>query len=309
MGLASPTRRYPGGVRLLLVTLTALAASYLALRAVPAPAPSDADPFPGEAPLVLAHRGGLALWPENTLLAFREALALGVDVLETDLRRTADGRLAVFHDARLERTTDGEGAVAERRWADLASLDAGHHFSRDGGRSFPYRGRGLRIPALEEVLAALPDARLSLELKDDTPETAAPLCALLTEHGAHDRVIVASFHQTPIDAVRERCPEVPTAATPGEAWRFYLASRLGLANLVRPRAEAVFLMQRLGPLRPASSGLVADAAALGLPVYVWGAEGEAEIRALLAAGVAGITTDHPGHLLAALGRGEPSQRE
>ena len=289
-------------MRAALLTLAVLAAAYLGLRAVPAAPATGSGPFAGASPLVFAHRGGMGLWPENTLHGFRQALALGVDVLEIDLRRSRDGRLVVFHDEHLERTTDGRGALAAHTWEELERLDAGHRFSLDGGRSFPFRGAGLGIPALAEVLTDLPGAQLSLELKEPALEGAQRLCALVEEERAGERVLVASFHQEPLDHFRELCPDVPTAATPGEAWRFYLASRVGLTNLVRPRAAALFLFERLGPWRPVSKGLVSDAADLELPVFVWGAPDEAATRALLEAGVAGITTDHPDRLLATLGR-------
>lgn len=289
-------------MRVLLVVLVAAIAVHLGLGAVPPADPSAGPPFGGDEPLVLAHRGGMGLWPENTLHAFREALALGVDVLEMDARLSADGRLVAFHDARLERTTDGEGPVGHHTLAELARLDAGHDFSRDGGRSFPYRGRGLRIPAIAEVLGDLPEARMSIELKDDDPAAAEALCARLTEHAAGERVLVASFHQTPMDAFRARCPGVGTAATFREAWRFYLASALRLPNLVRPRATVLYLFPRLGPFQPVTRQLVADAAALNLPVYVWGRDVERSARWLLDRGVAGLTADRPDRLLAVLGR-------
>ena len=94
--------------------MTRLAAAALLLLASSAPAVAQ--------PLVAAHRGGAALWPENSLLAFRNALALGVDCLESDVHLTADGELVILHDPTLDRTTTGTGPVAERRLADLTSV-------------------------------------------------------------------------------------------------------------------------------------------------------------------------------------------
>lgn len=289
-------------MRTALIAISALTAGYLGLQALPGPAPLPAATSSHANPLVLAHRGGMGLWPENTLHAFRAALALGVDVLEIDVRRSADGRLVVFHDADLDRTTNGRGALAARTLAELSRLDAGHDFSLDRGRTFPLRGRGLRIPALAEVFRELPGAQLSIELKEATRDGAETLCALVEHHQVGERVLVASFHQEPIDAFRARCPEVGTAATPGEAWRLYLASALGLRNLVRPPAAALFIFERLGPFQPVTERFVSDAAALNLPVYVWGVDDDAAVRRLLDTGVAGIATDRPDRLLALLGR-------
>src|ERR1044071_157770 len=106
-------------------------------------------------PLVIAHRGGAGLWPENTLYAFARAAAMGVDVIETDVRATSDGELAVFHDENVGKTTDGDGAGRALTLAELKRLDAASRFSLDGGRSFPLRGRGVNVPTLREVFNAL----------------------------------------------------------------------------------------------------------------------------------------------------------
>ncbi len=289
-------------MRFILVAVLVLATGYTALRFVPGPAPLDGDLFPGRHPLVFAHRGGMGLWPEHTLYAFRSALAAGTDVLEMDVRRSADRQLVVFHDADLDRTTDGEGSLAARNHAELGRLDAGYRFSSDGGRTFPYRGRGLRIPTLEEVFRELPGARMSVEIKEEAGDAAHVLCALVEGHGVADRVLVASFHQAPIDAFRARCPRVATAATPGEAFRFTLASALGLPNLVQPRGVALHMFERLGPFRLVTPRFVSHAAALNLPIYVWGVNDAEAIRRLVDAGVSGITTDRPDQVLALLGR-------
>src|SRR5918997_436516 len=89
--------------------------------------------------LVIAHRGGAGLWPENTLYAFGRASALGADVIETDVRLTADGALVLVHDESVARTTDGAGRVRDLALAELKRLDAGHRFSTDGGQTFPHR--------------------------------------------------------------------------------------------------------------------------------------------------------------------------
>ena len=104
-----------------------------------------------EQPLVIAHRGGKGLWPENSLFAFERASALGVDMLEMDLHLSSDGELVVIHNPTLDRTTNGDGPVAARSLAQLQALDAGYRWSADGGQSHPYRGQGVRIPTFTEV--------------------------------------------------------------------------------------------------------------------------------------------------------------
>jgi glycerophosphoryl diester phosphodiesterase len=107
-------------------------------------------------PLNMAHRGGANLRPENTLVAFSNAVAIGVDVLELDVQRTADDVVVVIHDATVDRTTEGVGALGTLTFADVDQLDAGYRFTTDGGATYPYRGMGIRVPTLEQVLAAFP---------------------------------------------------------------------------------------------------------------------------------------------------------
>lgn len=112
-------------------------------------------------PRLFAHRGASEQAPENTLAAFERAVALGASYLETDARLTRDGEVVLLHDADVERTTDGSGRIDELDLAELRRLDAGHRFSPDGGRSFPFRGSGVRVPRLAELLETLPVALLT----------------------------------------------------------------------------------------------------------------------------------------------------
>src|SRR5438128_68162 len=114
-------------------------------------------------PLLFAHRGASAHAPENTLAAFELGSRTGADVLELDVHLTRDQRVVVIHDATVDRTTDGKGAVAELDYAALARLDAGARFRPGSG--FPFRGKRLGLPLLEEVLAAFPRAAFNIEIK------------------------------------------------------------------------------------------------------------------------------------------------
>ncbi|MGZ5891267.1 MAG: glycerophosphodiester phosphodiesterase family protein, partial [Caldimonas sp.] len=141
---------------------------------------------------VVGHRGNRAHAPENTLESFREAVALGADAVEFDLRVSRDGALVVIHDETLERTTDGSGPVALRTVAELKRLDAGARFTRDEGRTFPWRGRGVALSTFDEVIEALPrELPCIIELK--TPAATEPLRLAIRRHGIARRVIVAGF--------------------------------------------------------------------------------------------------------------------
>ncbi len=118
---------------------------------------SGARRLDGEWPVNFAHRGASARAPENTLEAFRLAAEDGAGGLETDVHVTRDGHVVAIHDDSVDRTTDGSGLVRETTLAELQSLDAGYRFTPDGGATFPYRGKGVRVPELREVLLGFPD--------------------------------------------------------------------------------------------------------------------------------------------------------
>lgn len=130
-----------------------------------------------------AHRGGAAHRPENTLAAFREAVRLGAHMVELDLRRSADGAVVAMHDAKVNRTTDGRGAVSGLSLAELRRLDAGRHFGAAYG--------GERVPTLEEVLDVVPrDVWLNLQIKRGEP-IAAEVTHGLVRAGRLDNAFLA----------------------------------------------------------------------------------------------------------------------
>jgi glycerophosphoryl diester phosphodiesterase len=281
--------------------LLALAAGWLAFGAAARPLP--AHPFwSGSAPRVIAHRGGRGLWPENTLFAFRRAAALGVDVLEMDLRRTADGEIVVLHDGSVERTTDGQGAISSLTLAELRKLDAGYRWSADQGRTFPFRGQGITVPTLGEVFAALPEMRMNVEIKDPGPGMAAPLCALIRAHRMEQRVAVVSVDQEAIDAFRAACPEVATAAARNEVLHFTVLSKLFLGRRFAPRAEVLQVPERQGSVDLLTPRFVRDARRLNLKIEVWTVDEPEDMKRLLALPVDGIMTDYPDRLLPLAGR-------
>lgn len=256
------------------------------------------------------HRGARGLAPENTLEGFRRAVEVGVDVLELDVRLSRDGEVVVLHDATVDRTTDwagpGPGVAADLTWAELAALDAGHAFTPDGGRTFPYRGRGVGIPRLADVLEAFPDHLVTVELKRGTPlEVVARAVALVRER-APERVIVASEEHALLRAARRLAPELVTSFSGREVRDLYLLARVGLARLLFRSPARVIQMplwsdhDRDRGLRLVFPGLLRAAHAQGRVVHVWTINDPDVMRALLDLGVDGITTDRPDVLAAVL---------
>lgn len=254
-------------------------------------------PYFAGAPLLIAHRGGAGLAPENTLLACERAVRWwGADLLEVDVQPTRDGHAVVIHDSRLDRTTDGSGRVARHSLAEIRRVDAGARFTPDRGRSFPFRGRGLRVPTLDELLDALPGARVNVEVKDARAQDAVERA--VHRAGAGRRVLIAAARRR--DRKRLRLLPCPTSAAKGEIARFFALHRLGLAALHRPGTDALQIPERFRGTYLPTRRFVRDAHRLNLPVHVWTVNRGAAMERLLDAGVDGIVTDRPDRLAALL---------
>jgi glycerophosphoryl diester phosphodiesterase len=247
----------------------------------------------------IAHRGGAALWPENTMHAFQKALELGVDMIEMDVRPAADGTLVVMHDDTVDRTTNGTGTVASLSVEALRKLDAGYHFEAEDGER-QYRGQGLAVPLFEDVLKALPGARLNIEMKNFGPAEVGTFCALLRRYQAERSVLVGSFDHEPMRTFREACPDVATSATVREGLAYYQLHRLGIGSLYRGPAVAFQVPERFGDIHVIEPLFLQRAARTNLRVQVWTVNEIDDMMRLLALGVDAILTDRPDLLLEVL---------
>ncbi|HSJ15807.1 MAG TPA: glycerophosphodiester phosphodiesterase [Longimicrobiales bacterium] len=252
-----------------------------------------APPALAGGPLLIAHRGGAGLAPENTLAAFRSAEHdWAADMIELDVRASLDGECIVIHDATLDRTTSGSGAVTDLPLDQIQGFDAGYRFTPDGGASFPLRGRGVRVPTFDEVLAALPRMRFTVELKSGDAQPG--LAAAIERHGAHERVIIAGMHDA--DRIRFHDYAGTLSASGRQLSRFYLAHRCYAAALAPLRAQVVQMCETWRGRRLLTPRLVRDLARRGVPVHVWTVNDEADMHRLLDWGVDGLLTDYPDRL-------------
>jgi glycerophosphoryl diester phosphodiesterase len=267
--------------------------------------PADERPFFSEferGPLVMAHRGGKGLWPENTLYAFEQAVAMGVDVLEMDMHSTADGVLVVMHDDTVDRTTDGTGPVSALTLAELKALDAGYHWSSDEGQTFPYRGKGIAVPTVEEVFVAFPIMPMNIEIKQAEPSITKPFCQLIREYGMANKVLVASFREETIEGFRRECPEVATSTSESEVTVLFVLSKIFLDATYSPAAQAVQVPEYQSDLHVLTPRFVAAVHSRGLDVHAWTINDVEDMQRLVALGVDGLITDYPDRLMELLGR-------
>ena len=247
--------------------------------------------FPGPLPRVFGHRGAAGVAPENTLASFRRARADGADVFELDVHGTADGEIVVLHDPTLERTTDGAVAVSGLRFAEVAALDAGFHFTPDGGRTHPFRGSGVRVPRLAELVREFPDVPLNIEIKQQTPSIVDAVVALL--RAARTTVVLAAEQDVIMTAIRRAAPDIATSLAAGEVATFMGALQQGVAPTLPAGAVALQIPPRFWGVELVTRETVAAAHALGAEVHVWTINDTAEMRRLLALGCDGIISDLP----------------
>jgi glycerophosphoryl diester phosphodiesterase len=240
----------------------------------------------------MAHRGGAGLAPENTLEAFRQAVDVWrADVLEMDVRATADGHIVVIHDDTVDRTTDGTGAVSSFTLEELRKLDAGHRFTDPAGRH-SFRGQGVRIPLFEDVITSLPDTRLNVETKEK--RATRGLLDIIRRHGAQHRVLFAASHEP--DRAEARGYEGPWGASAQQIRRFYILHRVPFGGLYTPPVDALQVPDVWEGRRVVTPRFVREAHARNIAVHVWTIDEVDDMRRLYEWGVDGVQTDRPDRL-------------
>ena len=259
------------------------------------PEPSGRRPK-AAAPFVIAHRGSSGRAPENTLEAFDRAVREdGAEGLELDLHRSRDDHVVVLHDRTVDRTSDGHGRAAAFTLTELQALDAGHHF-RDERGEFSFRGRGVRIPTLEEVLDRYPDTWLSLDLKEGDPVTERRTIELVDAAGARDRVVVSAESPRSARRLADLAPDLPRFFDRAAAWRFYLRHRTRFWPGYRPPGSSLQIPVAYRGRRLDTSRLIADAHRFGIAVRYWTVNDTTTMERLIDRGADGIITDHPARL-------------
>ena len=252
-------------------------------------------PTPHGWPINFAHRGGAKVVPENTIEGFREGFAMGGGVVECDVRASADGTIVVIHDAVVDRTTDGTGPVADKTVPELQRLDAGYRFSPDGGFSFPWRAKGVKIPTLGALYQAFPDAPFNIEIKARRSGIEETVLRQIEAAGAMARTLVVSDNRDTISRFRKVSQgEVATAASGFELVIYWILHVLHLGGLYDPRFQALQPPERYKGIVPVvTRRFVRKAHDRGLRVDVWTIDDEPAMRRLLGFSVDGIMTDRP----------------
>ena len=267
-----------------------------------------------------AHQGGAREGPSSTLWAMERALDAGAHALELDVHGTADGHVVVCHDATVERTTNGHGAIADLTLGELQALDnawwwvpgeVADHDRADG--EYPLRGLAtsdptLRIPTLEDVLDAFPGVILNLDIKLTAPAVQpyeAEVARILASRGRADDVIVASFLDVATDNYLALAPGAHVSFGMEGTRSFWTALRDGRPVPTSPHV-ALQVPPTAGDIELVTAETVAAAHAVGVAVHVWTIDDATEMRRLIDLDVDGVMTDKPsvlGAVLAEAGTG------
>lgn len=247
---------------------------------------------------VVAHRGDSAFYPENTLPAFISAEKLGVDCIETDVHLTSDGVCVIWHDDTLERITGDTGLVSDKSYEELLSMDAGKMFTKDNGKTFPFRGRGIKIATFDEVLKAIPNIRFNVDLKDNNFQLVNEFAKVIRENNAQNRVLGASFHDKIIKKIRVIIPEIASSFSRKEMSKIVKLSKIGILRLHgRFQADAAQIPEFHGKVRVLTKSLINIFHKNGVKVHVWTVNKKEDMIRLFEMGVDTIMTDNPRLLL------------
>jgi glycerophosphoryl diester phosphodiesterase len=253
--------------------------------------------------LVFAHRGASKEFPENTLLAFNKAVELNVDYIEVDIRFTKDERFALIHDESIERTTDRKGMVRNYLMHELKRLDAAYYFTTDGGRTYPFRGKGIGLMSLEELFETFPDKKIDIDLKDSNPDQIERLVEIIDKYNAYERIIVASKYLANLKVLRKLCPEIATGFSMFETLYLYSIYKSGFLFLnIFFKGAVLQIPEKYGNFRIVTKSFVKALHGKGIDLHIWTVNNEKDMIRLIDMGVDGIMTDDPALLVKVLGR-------
>ena len=244
-------------------------------------------------PRVVAHRGDSINYPENTLPAFMSAAKLGVDIIETDIHLTKDNKIVIHHDPTIDGVCKETGAIVDYTLAELKSFDVAYRFTKDGGKTYPFRGQGISIATLEEALIALPNQRFNVDLKDKTEVIVDEFIKVLTNNNALDRVVGASFHKTNLVSLRKKEPRILTSLATGEVAPLLFLQKLGILPKKFKRQMLFQIPVRLYGIQILTPRFIKAMHKRDAIIMIWTVNEQEEMKRLYDMNVDAVMTDDP----------------
>ena len=247
-------------------------------------------------PVTIAHQGGNKEYPDQSMLAFDNSVSLAIQILELDIHRTVDSVLVIHHDASIHRLTNKTGMIKEMTWDELQDADGAYNWTING-EDYPYRGKGVHIISLAQLIEKYPDKVYDIEIKQIDPPIESDLCNMLRKYDlATDQVIVASFYDDIINRFHDVCPEVAISLSVNKGTKLYILSRVGLERLLPINSVIAQLpLQFPSPIGELSlDKRYINAFSKGdRQVWVWTVDDSSKMKEVLDMGVHGILTDRP----------------
>jgi len=240
----------------------------------------------------IAHRGGMSLYPENTLEAFHSSIdKYNVEMLEIDLQITKDNKVIVLHDDCIDRTTNGSGNVIDLSYDEISEFDAGYYFKDLKGK-FSFRDQGIRIPLFEDVLKQLPNTYYNIELKGNNPQLVEKMRLLVGDYNIEDKIIIGSANYLQNKRIHKYFPKSGNYLSRLDLYLFLFVGYFELFNKYWDKFSTVEAPIDYYGISVYKKYLKVSNK-LDKPLFIWGANEKDVIQKLVKDGVAGIMTDRP----------------
>jgi glycerophosphoryl diester phosphodiesterase len=220
---------------------------------------------------------------------------MAIDIVETDVHLTKDGIIVIWHDNTLERNTDGFGTIEEHTYYELQKFDAGYTFSKDDGNTFPFRGKGITICKLEEVLIKCPYQRFNIDLKTKLSGIVEEFVRIVRKNEAEGRICCASFHLANLKLIRKMAPDILTSITTVEVLNLLLRQKAHILPMKIGHGRRIIFQvpvrqSGLTIITPSFIKMMHERAAV---IMVWTINEEKDMRRLFKMGVDAVMTDDP----------------
>ena len=272
---------------------------YLMMACVPKQEAVSINPYKvekGDAPWIIAHGGAKKLYPGNRFLAFQSSAALGVDMLEMDVRMTKDGILLTHHDQDIDRMSNGTGNVIDYTYEDLLAFNFGYNFQDEKG-NYPYRNDSIAPCKLSEVFSTFSHIPLMVELKDrgeDGQKAARILKDMISKYEIQDKIVVVAFDEAVLSYFQEiTADKIQIGSSQEETKDFVITALSAMEYLYRPKATVVAIPSQNSGINLASERLINSAHRRNMAVHYWTINDPEEMKKLISLGADGLITDRP----------------
>ncbi len=249
-------------------------------------------------PVILAHRGDSARFPENTMPAFESAVEMGVDVIETDVHLSKDGKVVIWHDDTLKRISGDNRMISQLTWEEIKEVNAGSLFTKDNGKTFPFKNKNIKPVLLMDLLIKFPNVKFNVDLKDNNLQLAEKYAGILSSQNSCNRVVTASFNKDVLKHFRKLLPEAITSCTSAEVIKLLFLYRIGLLCIPLTYKKRILqIPEYSGSFKVITRGFVKCLHNRGFRIQVWTVNKLPDMKRFLDMGIDGIFTDKPALLI------------